>query len=329
MGNKKTKNKIYFFPINRSLEGNKYTYYFAEALNRQYNVINLDERKNAIAVFIKASTFILNWTENVAFSPRKRVIKSIVYILALALLKICRKKVIWIFHNKHPHKGSNLLSKLLMTYNAFMSDLIITHSKEGVLYCKNHYYKKANIFHFPHPVYSEATLVECSELYDIIIWGEIQAHKRILEFLKFWIHMDVSKEYKLLICGRCKDVWYDDSIKSRLIPNITYMNRYVNTDELNKMISASKNILFTYNDDSILSSGSLAYSLPFKKHIIGPNKGQFADYREIGLIDTYNDFPEIVKLLRQTPHIPESTFKDFTDNYTWDKFIDVINQKLI
>lgn len=319
----KRKYNIYYFPTNKGMENNTYSNHFITSLSKTNNVVNADaDRKLVVDLFkyFYANIFILNWTENLAFG-RKKWIKAALYMFMLLLCRLCRKKIIWIIHNKYPHEGHNRLSRLIMRYNAFISNLVITHSKEGVGYCKQHYYKRANVIYLPHPVYPESKSLEAHIEFDIIIWGAIKKYKHILEFLKFYNTCENLKNYKILLCGKCQDADYNEDIKTQLNENIYYLNDYVSYTDLNKYISASKNILFTYNDESVLSSGALIYSLPFKRKIIAPNKGSFKDLIESGCVFTYENFDDIFDLLKEDITIKEDEANIYIETNSWAQFV--------
>jgi len=320
--------KIYIFPltINKS-HYNKYVYHFAQALNKKYDVINLKRKKNIgifdLLICFRAKTFIFNWTENLN-TLKYGKLQVLFYLIFVSILKLSRKNIIWIFHNKQPHDGKSRLSRLLMRYNAYISNTIITHAKEGVEHLIASYQVSPDhIIYLPHPVYPEPVIVKKEKKYDIIIWGNIEKYKRILDFLHYWIKTGKSQQYKLLVCGKCNDKLYSQTIEQLTNDNIIYQNEYLSENELNSLISESKIILFTYNSESVLSSGALIYSLPFRNIIIGPAIGAFKDLANQGLIHTYNDMDEILNIIETTEH--DSNTMLAIDNYlklnTWDEFI--------
>ncbi|MDR3129848.1 MAG: hypothetical protein LBU03_06390 [Tannerellaceae bacterium] len=322
--------KFYLFPkADEHSKERRYLYYFAKALTTNNEVVNLYPNKhskfkylNYLVCLLKANTLILHWTENFAFLRQKaiRIPIALIYFFSLTLLKLCGKEVVWVFHNKHPHKGHNWISHLLLVYNAFISDLVVTNASEGISYCKTHYYRKANVIFLPQPAYLEAVPINCEEIYDIIIWGEIRRAKCILEFLQYWNGEKLSEKYKLLICGKCRDDSYNRELLQQVTPNILYINDFLKTADLNKYISSSKNILFTHNYSSILCSGSLVYSLPFKKNIIGPPIGAFNDFAKMGVVSIYNRFDEIPGLLNKQPTSRSKELDDFLTGNTWENF---------
>ena len=114
--------KIYIFPLTTNkFNYNQYVYHFAQALNKQYDVINLKQKRNIgifdLLMYFRAETFIFNWTEKL-YTLKYGKLQVLYYLMFVSMLKLCRKNIIWIFHNKQPHAGKSFFSKLLMKYNA-------------------------------------------------------------------------------------------------------------------------------------------------------------------------------------------------------------------
>jgi hypothetical protein len=216
-----------------------------------------------------------------------------------------------------------------MAYSSLISDLVITHAKGGLEYYKQKY-KRQNILYTPHPKYDNIPKYNVPNTiikYDIIIWGNVEPYKEVDKFLEYAINDPVMCKKKILICGLCRNRDYNIQINQLLTNNITFINRYLKEEELEKLIFSSKIIMFTYSSNSILSSGALVHSLPFKKPIIGPNIGTFKDYDEAGMIKTYNHFADIATLIEK-PYINEELTEEHLRLNTWENFITKINQNI-
>jgi glycosyltransferase involved in cell wall biosynthesis len=316
------KKSIYIFLLTTNKPPfNKYVVYLAEALSKDFDVVNIRQKKNiGVLDFFKyfnSDMYILNWPENI-YKLKYGRIQFLLYLLWAVLAKCFNKKIIWILHNKHPHTGPNFFSKISMWLTAFISTHVVTHSKEGVEFYKRKF-NKNNIEYFPHPIYPDSTFHTANIKYDFIIWGKIAPYKNILRFIKYFNSSDEMKNKTLLICGE-SDKAYADEIENNITNNITFINKYLSIEELNKLISSAKVVLFTYDSESVLSSGALAYSLPSKKLIIGPKIGSFNDYADQNLITTFIDFAEIPHLLNSFTlnntalenHIAENSWGGFS-----------------
>lgn len=318
--------KIYIFPIFNEGNTNSYTSQLAESLNKRNIVLNINQIKSSLLSdlfrYFSADVFIFNWVENIALENRRKYIRIFVYISMTILYRLVGKKIIWILHNKCPHERQSSLSSFLMKYNSKIASYIFTHSKTGIEFCKENYSVGNKVFFLHHPIYKESILFERREekQYDIIIWGSIKKYKKILEFVTFWIEEQLYKKFKLLICGKCDDPHYDYLIKEKIEgTDVVYVNEYITTIRLNELISSSKAVLFTYNNDSVLSSGALIYSIPFFKKIIGPDHGIFKQLKEEGIVQVYNSFYDIEELLLEE-HYNDDAIEQFVQNNNWQNF---------
>jgi hypothetical protein len=91
-------------------------------------------------------------------------------------------------------------------------------------------------------------------------------------------------------------------------------------------------VVLTYHSDSVLSSGVLMDSLSQSARIIGPDTGAFRDLSQLGLIDTFHDFPHLLELIRknmdpdiQTRELEEMIGKFLREN-SWESFAARLNQ---
>lgn len=228
-----------------------------------------------------------------------------------------RKKVIWVLHNKKPHRENSCIALFCMRYIAHRADLIITHSKEGISFVGVTYGAKTveKVKYIPHPVYSNE-LLQCGDIdWDIVIWGTVEKYKNILEFVEIVnFHQDFLKK-RILICGRCPDPEYANRIVSVLPHNVTFKNEFIEDSQLREYLLRSRVILFTYKLDSVLSSGALEYSLNFNKKIVGPRGGAFKDLHPI--VECYDSFNDLLAInfdgVPCTAHI-----KKYLEENSWD-----------
>lgn len=308
--------KVYIYPPFGGV--NLYKKYIIDSFteNKDYIVTNHDGIGKAWLNLYKnfdADMYLFSWPESLCVSMFG-FMRFIYISFYIGLFRLFKKKIIWILHNKHPHNGDNWRTRFGMRLMARLSTIIVTHSKDGIQYLEN-VLKVNKGYYIPHPVYS-TEIVPCKELeWDYIIWGTINSRKRILEFLEFIRERPYYKTKKILLCGRCPDLTYNNKIEKIVGNNVTYLNRFVSDDELRELISKCKSILFTYLNDSVLSSGALIYSLNFNKPIIGPNLGAFKDLDKI--VSLYNDFDDIENIDLKTN---EDYIKDYIENNQWKDF---------
>ena len=245
---------------------------------------------------LDADVFIIQWVDLI---PGKRLgkIQFVFFLFVVSLAKLMRKRLVWVLHNKQAHAGKSRLVDWGMRFMAHKADDVIVHSTEGITFFDKMYPEEAGkCIYIPHPVYSQAIYPATEEKYDYVIWGSIGRHKNVLEFVRFFNKEPFFKDKTLLVCGRCSDHAYHQQLEAEVgkNPHIDYRNVFFKDDELREMIGQARVILFTYNPESVLSSGALIYSLNFCKPIIGPRVGNFADMK--GVVTCYDRFEEIPKL---------------------------------
>ena len=312
---------VYIYPTYRpdkDATGNKYIEYFHDAFRRRFYVRELLSQFGIISLFfnIKSDLFIFHRVETIRFK-RFGLVQVFVFVVGVSLLKIFEKKIIWVLHNKKPHRENSCIALFCMRYIAHRADLIITHSKEGISFAGVTYGAKTveKVKYIPHPVYSNE-LLQCGDIdWDIVIWGTVEKYKNILEFVEFVnFHQDFLKK-RILICGRCPDPEYANRIVSVLPHNVTFKNEFIEDSQLREYLLRSRVILFTYKLDSVLSSGALVYSLNFNKKIVGPRGGAFKDLHPI--VECYDSFNDLLAInfdgVPCTAHI-----KKYLEENSWD-----------
>lgn len=278
---------------------------------------------------------VCNWVEE-SVNSKFGYLKGVALICVLPLLKPFKVKLVWTVHNKKSHTNKNirftkLLSRLLFRY----ADLIVAHAKSGTEVFGS---DQSKIRYFPHPfrpappaggaTAGDATTGEAAAgLYDILIWGRIEPYKGIDAFLQYLDANGLKDRYTIHIQGECAHPALWENIKRYAGGRITVSDTYIDQDELGRMISRSKCILFTHNSQSTLSSGALVESLSFGKTVIGPALGNFLDFqKDAGIVLTYADFGELMPILDRVistdrPLISPAAITAFADTYTWDSYI--------
>ena len=222
------------------------------------------------------------------------------------------------FHNIHPHGGENWWSQYIQTLLFRYSYVIIAHSREASLFAQ----KKAvcPVYYKPHPIEMvkyelwEGDSREC----DFFIWGSILPYKGIEEFISNPLCKE--KRFKILIIGKCIDKVLKDKIVEHCSDNIIFEDRRADYSELSAQCKKAKCVLFPYIGDSISSSGVLIDTLLMGGIPIGPNRGAFADLRNVGCCFTYNTIEEVFNLNLDDIQISPKAKDQFVDENTWSKY---------
>lgn len=315
--------KTYIYPTytpSRDKSGNEYIKYFHESFQKSslFDQTNRLWKLGVASLFfnLDADLFVIQWVDLIPFK-RLGKLQFLLFLIAIWLLHLFReKKILWILHNKHSHRGKSKLVDWGMRVLAQNSDCVIAHSSEGVSFFNENYPRsKGKCTYLPHPIYRSDIYESLNAKWDYVIWGGISRRKMVAEFLNFARDNQFFAGKKILICGNCSDKEYDSLIQKELWEDVTYINRFIKDDELRSLISQSKCILFTYNTDSLLSSGALIYSLNFCKPIIGPKSGNFFDLRDI--VSCYDKFEDI-PLLKAFDN--RKAIIGYINENTWDRF---------
>tara|TARA_S200000501_G_C20862450_1_gene760480 strand:+ start:1289 stop:2287 length:999 start_codon:yes stop_codon:yes gene_type:complete len=329
-------NNFYIYPIGDPKNNDSKNPYITDMVSNISNS-NIVVNKNSInyfgilqayKYFFTTKYFIFNWTENIS-NRKYGLLQTILFIFLLILIRIFRKKFIWILHNKHPHSGSTFFSEINMYFSLLYSDKIFTHAKDGIDFIKNKYGSKFvfKVNYIPHPSNRRTLLKKDNKKikFDLIIWGKIDKYKGIVEFLKFIKSKKEFKNIKILICGKCSDSKYARSINSFCSEQITFLNEFISSKKLFILIQQSRYILFTYLSDSVLSSGSLINSMYYNAEIIAPNFGSFKDLSDINIIHSYISYKDIIEILNK--NLKKNSKKlivDYINKNHWSNFINKI-----
>lgn len=321
------KQKLCYFPPQTSKEGykNPYSQNYQECLQPYYDILNskpqgIAQRLPLGTYFLfsstKADIYIINWLESVCFL-RAGGVQFLCAILGILFVILRKKKIIWMFHNIHPHQGDNFMSRILQNMLYKYANLIISHSKEAYEYAQKR--AKCKVIYKCHPI----KIIKTTETFkvdscDVLIWGEILPYKGIVEFLDY-INNNHS-QLKIRIVGKCNDKILDTTIKSKCTPLIKYENRRASFSELKCIINNSNYVLFPYIGNCVSSSGALIDSIAMGGNVMGPNRGAFNDLASEKMCIVYNDYAEMLKLLNTPPQISKVDINIFYKKNSWESF---------
>jgi len=278
----------------------------------------------------KSDVFIFHWIENVPFY-KYGLLQYIFTLFTIVILKIEKKKIIWFMHNKRPHDISNRLkmnmSISIISLMKLMSDLIITHSEEGLKYLTKY---RPKSFFMIHPTKNRGMVEKMPNEYDILIWGSISKYKSVLEFLEYNYNSNKLLSKNILIIGKCSDESLLSQLMRLIKTNIHFENRILQFDELKFYASKTKYILIPYAPDSLLSSGVLMDSLSIGASVIGPNTGAFTDLSKNNMINvtTFQHYDDIINILNTESAKSENNYPEFLDMNSWSNFAKLFIKKL-
>jgi beta-1,4-mannosyltransferase len=329
---------IYLYPFTDSvkdLSKNPYISDFCDCISNYYNVVNKN-KYNSIGIFdifknlFKIDYVFFNWIEEIEFKKNGKI-QFIFLIILIYLLKLKKIKVVWTIHNKQAHlKDEYIINKFLIKFLAKKSDFIITHSTEGIKYANTLAKKKLNIRFFYHPLKNKNLKKKSSTEIDILIWGTISRYKGIDLFLEKLYKYNVQLKYNIKIVGIINDKNYESKLRTFENNKIQILNKFISIDDLNSNIENSKIVLFTYSNESVLSSGAVMESLSFGANIVGPDIAVFKDLHQDGLINVYPSIDFFIENIEFylfnsssqdiTNFIKANSWESFSNNiYNWIK----------
>jgi len=317
---------LYYFPsASRNGYPNPYSIHYKKALEQHYNVLDKDNKSSKILswTFLKntflADIFIINWLESIPFL-RFGYIQYLLVLIGLKVIKWRKKKIIWMFHNKHPHQGDNKQSRKIQNILFKQSLLIISHSEEAAEYAQSKTRGGKVIYkcHPITPIHVNSLSYEV-ERCDVLIWGAILPYKGIYEFIS---NVDIQKtNLRIKIIGHCSNNELCNKIKSHCNKYITFENRRIDFDELAVCISKSRYVLFPYIGDCVSSSGALIDTIALGGIPVGPHRGAFKDLGKEGVCITYLDYNDLLNILSKDNKVHnKSVITNFIEKNSWMNF---------
>ena len=310
---------------------NPYIRDFVAAINAypDAKVINAPHKNPLLSILPMnkwGDVIIFNWYESIP-DLKYGLLQASAAIVYLCLLKVARKKIVWILHNHVPHASKYLgLKKFLMSYIARFSDLIITHATEGLELVRNDYPSaESKAYYLDHPTKNRLDLCKRTEKqYDLLIWGHISRYKGVLEFVEC-VRNNHWDDLRICIVGKCASSDLYEEIQEKATNNVTLINDSPSFEALANYMDASHCVLAHYIPESVLSSGMLMDSLSYGVKVIGPNVGSFKDYasnRQLNVY-TFNNLTDIYPLvLKYRKDIVQTKeYADFLDTHQWKDFI--------
>src|SRR4051812_47637515 len=294
-----TKKSLYLYPFTKATlrqGGNTYIPDLITNLGQHFTVVNKQTNLGLLDVILKmpkCDVLYFNWIEDVA-DKKFGAMQVLLLATILVFSTMSGKMIVWFLHNNLSHKKKNQwLKKRVVGLMKRYADLVLSHSNEAYIEGL-----KQDIQVFDHPVglYQPVTPKE-SYLYDLLIWGTVSPYKGVAEFLSYNKSTTVLHKYKILVAGKFSSEAYYEEMKKLATNNVIIENKILSEDDITRLFSESRYILFTYNATSVLSSAALCKTLVSGKTIIGPNVGAFKELGKKGLIYNYNSFEELASVL--------------------------------
>lgn len=329
---KDKRERVYYFPpLKGKRYGNPYSANYRAALSERYEVANIAGAPPIgmsiafILSVLRADIYIVNWLENIAFFKCGKAQFALVK-LGLWIIRMRKARIVWMFHNIHPHGGHNAESRWLHDYLFRHASLIISHSEEAAAYARQR--TAVPVEYVCHPVHEIERGVYDGEVpqCDVFMWGSVVAYKGIREFLEEYHRR--GSTLKVRIIGGCEDAELDAAIRALTNDRVTYERRRASFEEVEAGIKVCRYVLFPYVGSCVSSSGALIDTIVLGGTSVGPSVGAFADLGREGVCLTYGSYDDLFALLDQEHVISPEQRRTFIARNSWRGLVDVIARKL-
>ena len=277
----------------------------------------------ALFRYRKVDCYVFHWIENVP-NYKWGLLQTLAAWVIVRWARLCGRKVVWFMHNRRPHSGRHhLLCGALMRLMASASNVIVTHSRDGLGVVAERYPHRIRKVRFiDHPTKNrlcDRRADGCD--YDLLIWGTVSPYKNVDGFVEYAAAN--MPECRVLVVGRCDDADLLRRIEACAGGGIEVWPRPVSFEELGGLIARSRYVLVPYASQTLLSSGTLMDSLSFGARVIGPDVGSFADYakeRRV-VVRTYGTYDDIKEMLTAEDRpVDLDDYADFLEQKSWRAF---------
>lgn len=284
--------KLGFYP-NIKITSNPYTTRIIEAIKFADPDLIISSFEGSKKDFFNSNFDIvwLNWYENLPLKtiPFFKILLKKIFLLIS--LKIKKKKIITVFHNKKPHESK--FPKINNWFFRFLlnkSNVIVILNEDSRKIVKDYIQKKKiNIVKISHPSYSCFPKINKNiELnkFSILFFGNLRPYKNIELIIK------LAEEFSymnFIIAGNPITKEYEEKILklTKGLKNIELHLGFISDNMLDKLIEKSTILVLPYNLSSSLNSGVLYFALSKKINVIIPLIGSISDIKNKDDIYTY------------------------------------------
>ncbi len=331
--------RIYVAPSANRKSGypNRYFIFLKEALARHFDVLDADNSPHVsqglalLRYSFSADVFLLSFVETVAFH-KLAFLQYLLAMMSFAVMKLRRRKMIFIFHNPHPHKGENWMSRSLTMQMLRQSSAVISHSSDTAEYARSLVSEVggdvSKVRYVCHPM-AQTDVPTCDMSAEgVLIWGNILPYKGVLECVSSPELRNAGLSVRIV--GKCPDSALAEAIEIKIAePSSTrfvFENRTAGFDELKRLIPSSRYVLFPYLRGSVSGSGVLMDTISMGGEPVGPDFGAFADLAGENVCRVYHSAVEMVDMLKSPRRLRRSDIMSFISRNSWDSFAALISR---
>ena len=235
---------------------------------------------------ISCSAVLMNWFENV--SSKEGLLLLTKKLTQLTFYKICRKKIIWVMHNRHPHEGKDPYSLFMMRFLARFSDRIMILCDDTIPALKE-LVPGEDIMRkvYKVPLVSYQSRVgnipekKRGETFNLLMFGRIQPYKCIETLIEAVSSASCCDAVRLHITGSCRDEGYVRKLQKMAenASNICIDARFISLEELKKL-AADTDAFVLPMDQSSLNSSAVMMAFSLGRTAICPWIGTMREYAD-------------------------------------------------
>ena len=241
-------------------------------LSKYYDVISWEYLEKHPLLFFRLKGIYLNWIEN-TITPLQKA--------KLILMRLCGKKVVWVFHNSMPHEHQDRAkSTKNYIFMAHISSHILIHSRNSLPVIKKLLspHQKTPITYVEHVNYIGCYPEQNGEAprdrlgikkdqFVFLFTGSIRPYKNIEIMIRAFRKAALPNAV-LLIAGYACDKAYADSLTTMIgsDPTIRFEEGIIPDDSMCAYLSAANVMVLSHSKISVLNSGMMimafSYALP-------------------------------------------------------------------
>lgn len=263
------------------VEHNQYQYLLSKNLeNKGCNVLKIKKSLLELfkyCLFFNFQIIHFHWLHGITNSKGsiKTIFRLIIFISCLLICKLKSIKIIWTIHNLSSHEKKNdNLERTFLLFMAFMSDKLLVHSKLAIDIVSKTYKTNTNkIRYIPHGNY--LSLINLTkhknhkyEKFNFLYFGLIRPYKGVLNLINSFNQINIDATLTIAGLCKCQQLNMDIINSTEKNSNITYLNKFLEQDELNDLIFKANIIVLPYID--AFTSGSVVLAISAGKPLVLP-----------------------------------------------------------
>ncbi len=315
-------NKLAFYP-DVTTDGNHYIDHIKNALREAFPDIELVSLAPIRSTITEIDGVWLNWFESLYAKDTLSVTKEVLRKAgALLLLKLFRKKIITVMHNRMPHevKYHSICRRLFqMTLRAADNIVILSDDSRQVVNEIAGADMTSKIIKVPHPLYHcrlKKYGARPCERPTVTFFGLIRPYQNIELILSLAARFP---DIRFIIAGKVFTPDYQTEIsdKAGAISNVSFRPGHLDDDAVNSLFDESDALILPYDMTSSLNSGVVYYACSAGINVIIPeiatvnefaNRDMFFHYAYASPEDHLEKLTDIMTALNYEYHNDFSSF---------------------